>query len=74
MELRGVIMWLRETAKLRVPDKVIVDNDAMRITECRVPIGVVSTFVLLLRELELTSILHTVRRNHPMVRSTSYSA
>ncbi|KAF8599944.1 aldehyde dehydrogenase [Ceratobasidium sp. AG-I] len=45
MELSGVIMWLRETAKLRVPEKVIVDNDAMRITECRVPIGVCAGIV-----------------------------
>ncbi|KAF8749785.1 aldehyde dehydrogenase family [Rhizoctonia solani] len=40
MELGGCIMWLRETAKLRLPDKVIVDNEHTRITERRVPIGV----------------------------------
>ncbi|KAF8667963.1 aldehyde dehydrogenase family [Rhizoctonia solani] len=39
-ELGGCIMWLRETAKLRLPDKVIVDNEQTRITERRVPIGV----------------------------------
>ncbi|ELU42211.1 aldehyde dehydrogenase, putative [Rhizoctonia solani AG-1 IA] len=43
-ELGGCIMWLRETAKLRLPDKVIVDNEQTRITERRVPIGVPSPF------------------------------
>ncbi|ELU42205.1 aldehyde dehydrogenase, putative [Rhizoctonia solani AG-1 IA] len=41
-ELGGAILWLRETAKLRLPEKVIVDNEQTRITERRVPIGVVS--------------------------------
>ncbi|KAF8749792.1 aldehyde dehydrogenase family [Rhizoctonia solani] len=39
-ELGGAILWLRETAKLRLPEKVIVDNEQTRITERRVPIGV----------------------------------
>ncbi|KAJ1306299.1 hypothetical protein OPQ81_010998 [Rhizoctonia solani] len=39
-ELGGAILWLRETAKLRLPEKVIVDNDQMKIIERRVPIGV----------------------------------
>jgi hypothetical protein len=41
-ELGGASLWLRETAKLRLPDKVIVDNEQTKITERRVPIGVVS--------------------------------
>ncbi|CCO32300.1 aldehyde dehydrogenase (NAD+) [Rhizoctonia solani AG-1 IB] len=39
-ELGGATIWLRETAKLRLPDKVIVDNEQTKITERRVPIGV----------------------------------
>jgi hypothetical protein len=42
MELGAGVVLLRETAKLRVSDKIVVDNEQMRITERRVPIGVVS--------------------------------
>ncbi|CAE6466160.1 unnamed protein product [Rhizoctonia solani] len=44
-ELGGATLWLRETAKLRLPEKVIVDNEQMRITERRVPIGVCAGIV-----------------------------
>ncbi|KAG9092026.1 hypothetical protein FS749_016059 [Ceratobasidium sp. UAMH 11750] len=40
MELGGAVLWLRETAKLRVPDKVLIDNEQQRVIERRVPIGV----------------------------------
>ncbi|CAE6378636.1 hypothetical protein BN14_10761 [Rhizoctonia solani AG-1 IB] len=40
MELGAGVVLLRETAKLRVSDKIVVDNEQMRITERRVPIGV----------------------------------
>ncbi|QRV98482.1 aldehyde dehydrogenase family protein [Ceratobasidium sp. AG-Ba] len=43
-EVGGAILWLRETAKLRVPDKLLVDNEQQRVIERRVPIGVVSSF------------------------------
>ncbi|CAE6438607.1 unnamed protein product [Rhizoctonia solani] len=39
-ELGGAILTLRETAKLRLPEKVIVDNEQTKITEHHVPIGV----------------------------------
>ncbi|KAG8733105.1 hypothetical protein FRC12_018979, partial [Ceratobasidium sp. 428] len=40
MEIGGAMMWLQETAKLRVPEKVLVDNEKQKIIERRVPIGV----------------------------------
>ncbi|KAF8721650.1 aldehyde dehydrogenase family, partial [Rhizoctonia solani] len=40
MEIGVAIAMLLETAKLRVPEKVIIDNEQVRITERRVPIGV----------------------------------
>ncbi|CAE6450921.1 unnamed protein product [Rhizoctonia solani] len=45
-ELGGAVLWLRETAKLRLPEKVIIDNEQTRITERRVPIGVAPPGVL----------------------------
>jgi len=44
-ELGGACLWLRETAKLRLPEKVVVDNDQLKITERRVPIGVCAGIV-----------------------------
>ncbi|KAF8749787.1 aldehyde dehydrogenase family [Rhizoctonia solani] len=40
MEIGAAVVMLLETAKLRVPEKVIIDNEQVRITERRVPIGV----------------------------------
>ncbi|KAG9080990.1 hypothetical protein FRC07_014705, partial [Ceratobasidium sp. 392] len=40
MEIGGAVLWLRETAKLRAPEKVLVDNEKQKIVERRVPIGV----------------------------------
>ncbi|CEL58409.1 Retinal dehydrogenase 1 OS=Equus caballus GN=ALDH1A1 PE=1 SV=1 [Rhizoctonia solani AG-1 IB] len=44
-ELGGAVLFLRETAKLRLPEKVIVDNEQTRITEHHVPIGVCAGIV-----------------------------
>ncbi|KAB5589902.1 Aldehyde dehydrogenase [Ceratobasidium theobromae] len=44
-ELGSAILWLRETAKLRLPDNVIMDNEQMRVVERRVPIGVCAGIV-----------------------------
>ncbi|KAG9074189.1 hypothetical protein FRC06_010871 [Ceratobasidium sp. 370] len=44
MEIGGAVLWLRETAKIRVPDKVLIDNEQQRVIERRVPIGVPSPF------------------------------
>ncbi|KAG9078284.1 hypothetical protein FRC06_008442, partial [Ceratobasidium sp. 370] len=44
-EIGGAALWLRETAKLRVPDKVLIDNEQQRVIERRVPIGVCAGIV-----------------------------
>ncbi|KAB5588012.1 hypothetical protein CTheo_8547 [Ceratobasidium theobromae] len=58
------VMWIRETAKLRLPDKVILDNDQTKITERRVPIGVCAgivpwNFPIMLCSVKLCSALLT---------------
>ncbi|QRV98483.1 aldehyde dehydrogenase family protein [Ceratobasidium sp. AG-Ba] len=44
-EVGAAALWLRETAKLRVPDKVLVDNEQQKVIERRVPIGVCAGIV-----------------------------
>ncbi|KAG9085993.1 hypothetical protein FRC06_003324 [Ceratobasidium sp. 370] len=44
-EIGAAALWLRETAKLRVPDKVLIDNERQRVIERRVPIGVCAGIV-----------------------------
>ncbi|KAG8707316.1 hypothetical protein FRC08_000584 [Ceratobasidium sp. 394] len=44
-ETRSAVMWVRETSKLRLPDKVLEDNENQKTIERYVPIGVCGCIV-----------------------------